>query len=200
MSDQGPFKGVAQVYMIRRCGALLETLKRRGELMERYRMLHHHLHTATGVAGGTPLAPSFSTRARAVSELQATGHRLRACEEKVRWMCVGGGETEGSALMTEGKALIKATEGKALMGTAQDVVGALVIFNSRFARDDCLRHCSLSTPDKACLDGVRDHAHHHVWMVFAIMHTTSAAHMCGEPHTTSSVAQEYLNDALSFMT
>jgi len=47
-----------------------------------------------------------------------------------------------------------AQEGKALMGNAQDVVAALVIFNSRFARDDCLRHYSLSAADKACVDGV----------------------------------------------
>jgi hypothetical protein len=41
--DQGPFKGVAEVYMIRKCGGLIETLKRRGQLMERHLFLRSQL-------------------------------------------------------------------------------------------------------------------------------------------------------------
>jgi hypothetical protein len=50
--------------------------------------------------------------------------RLRMSEEKVRNMFVEGG----------------ALEGPAIRGRAQDSVGALVIFNSKYARTDCLRH------------------------------------------------------------
>ncbi len=35
----GPWAGVAQVYMVRKCAALLETLRMRGKLMERHFVL-----------------------------------------------------------------------------------------------------------------------------------------------------------------
>ena len=146
--DQGPFKGVAEVYMIRKCGGLIETLKRRGQLMERHLFLRSQLDRG-GERGGEEgrLSRLGELELEAtILELEETGHRLRTCEQKVRRMCVGGGGVMGNA-----------QEGKALMGNAQDVVGALVIFNSRFARDDCLTHYSLSTPDKACLDGDLQH-------------------------------------------
>jgi hypothetical protein len=39
--DKGPWAGVAQVYMVRKCAALLETLRIRGKLMERHFVLRH---------------------------------------------------------------------------------------------------------------------------------------------------------------
>ena len=39
--DKGPWAGVAQVYMVRKCAALLETLRMRGKLMERHFVLRH---------------------------------------------------------------------------------------------------------------------------------------------------------------
>ncbi len=170
--DQGPFKGVAEVYMIRKCGGLIETLKRRGQLMERHLFLRSQLDRG-GERGGEEgrLSSLGELELEAtILELEETGHRLRTCEQKVRRMCVGGGGVGGRPMPMQGKAravgamaeqgtplMGNAQEGKALMGNAQDVVGALVIFNSRFARDDCLTHYSLSTPDKACLDGDLQH-------------------------------------------
>lgn len=108
--DPGPFKGVAGVFVMRRCGALLETLRRRAPVMEKHFLLRSH--------------PGAERRSG--PDLERAGRQLRMSEEKVRSMCAEG---EGAC-----------SEGPAIRGSAQEAVGVLVIFNSKYARTDCLRH------------------------------------------------------------
>ena len=118
--DSGPWEGVAAVYMIHRCSALLETLKERAPLMEQHFLL------SSKAEGGLWRG----------HHLEMTGMRLRHTEEKVHAMCVSSVPSVDKPMRRE------IFEGAAIHGNAQDVVGALVIFNSNFARDDCLRHYS----------------------------------------------------------
>ena len=112
-ADAGPFEGVASVFIMRRCSALLETLRQRAPVMEMHFLLRSH--------------PDAERRSG--PKLEMAGMQLRKSEEKVRGMCVEGG----------------AMQGPAIRGRAQEAVGALVIFNSKYARTDCLRHYSGKT-------------------------------------------------------